>query len=349
MKEETELLSKRFRGKIMKNIKHPEGGEIAIYAAGRAGARFEVKLVGETVWLSQKQISELFKTERSVVTKHLGNIFRSKELEESSVCAFFAHTAKDGKVYKTAFYNLDAIISVGYRVNSGRATRFRIWATNVLKQHLVEGYTINQKLLAGQKHKLDALQKTIRLIRHARTARSLDREEATGLLEVIENYSYALDLLDDYDRKNLKVSHTSIGGRFKLTYEVVVKAVEEMRAKSGGPEIFGREKDQSLKSSVAAIYQTFGGKDLYPSLEEKAANLFYFIVKNHSFIDGNKRIAAAIFLWFLEKNGLLYKNDGSKRLADNALVALTLMIAESRAEEKEAITTLVVNLINNRN
>ena len=287
--------------------------------------------------------------QRPAITKHLSAIFKSGELQRSSVCSILEHTAEDGKMYKTAFYNLDAIISVGYRVNSKRATQFRIWATQVLKKHLVEGYTVNQKLLSEQKQKLDALQKAIKLIQHAKAGHKLDYKEATGLLDVIENYSYALGLLDDYDRKKLKVSHTSTGGKFKLTYEKVINAVGEMRAKSGGSEIFGREKDQSLKSSVATIYQTFGGKELYPSVEEKAANLLYFIAKNYSFIDGNKRIAAAIFLWFLEKNALLYKTDGSKRLADNALVALTLMIAESRPEEKKAITTLVVNLINKCN
>ncbi len=326
-----------------------KGGEVIIYAAGNKSPRLEVKLEGETVWLNQKQIAALFKTERSVITKHLGNIFSSKELAENSVCAFFAHTASDGKTYKTVFYNLDAIISVGYRVNSSRATQFRVWATQILKKHLVEGYTINQKRLSEQQHKLEALQKAIKLIHRAKAGRTLDYKEATGLLDVIDNYSYALGLLDDYDKKKLKVSNTSKGGKFKLTYDTVIKAVGEMKARCGGSEIFGREKDQSLKSSVATIYQTFGGQELYPSIEEKAANLLYFIVKNHSFIDGNKRIAAAVFLWFLEKNRLLYRGDGSKRLADNALVALTLMIAESRPQEKDTITTLVVNLINKCN
>lgn len=338
------MLSKKSRRSGFINTS--EGGGIVIYAAGRQGARLEVKLAGETVWLSQGGIAALFKTERSVITKHLGNIFKSQELAVKSNVQKM-HVPLSDKLVK--YYSLDVIISVGYRVNSKRATQFRIWATQVLRKHLIDGYTINHKLLADQSQKLDALQKAIKLIQRAKTARALDYKEATGLLDVIENYSYALGLLDDYDRKKLSVSHTSAGGRFKLTYEKVVKAVEEMRIKSGGPEIFGREKDLSLKSSVAAIYQTFGGKELYPSAEEKAANLLYFIVKNHSFVDGNKRIAAAVFLWFMKKNGLLYKSDGSKRLADNALVALTLMIAESSPREKDTIITLVVNLINKRN
>jgi len=327
----------------------PKGGEVLIYAAGREGARLEVKLSGETVWLSLGQLVELFKRDKSVVSRHIKNLFEEGELQQKSVVANYATTAADGKTYNVVHYNLDVIISVGYRVRSQNGTRFRIWATGILKKHLVGGYTINQRLLMAQAHKLEALRQAITLIQHAKASRLLDYKEATGLLDIIENYSYALGLLDDYDRNKLKITHTSVGGRFTLTYEKVMQAVRQMKAKSGAPDLFGLEKDQSLKSSVAAIYQTFGGKELYPSAEEKAAHLLYFVVKNHSFVDGNKRIAAAIFLWFLEKHRLLYKADGSKRLADNALVALTLMIAESRPEEKDAITTLVVNLVNKCN
>lgn len=338
----------------MKNINTgfnniPEGGEILIYAAGRESARLEVKLAGETVWLTLGQMVDFFKRDKSVISRHIKNIFGEGELQRKAVVAKYATTAADGKTYAVAYYNLDVIISVGYRVKSQNGTRFRIWATGILKKHLIEGYTVNQKLLLENKRKLDALQKALKLIQHTKASHQLDYKEATGLLDVIENYSYALGLLDDYDRQKLKVSHTSAGGKFRLTYDKVIKAVGEMRAKSDGSELFGREKDQSLKSSVAAIYQTFDGKELYQSVEEKAANLLYFIVKNHSFVDGNKRIAAAIFLWFMENNALLYKADGTKRLADNTLVALTLLIAESRPEEKETITTLVVNLINKCN
>lgn len=270
-------------------------------------------------------------------------------MRRQSTCSILEQVAEDGKLRKMNLYNLDVIISVGYRVNSKHATQFRVWATGVLKRHLTEGFTVNQKLLSEQTQKLDALKKAIVLIQRAKSGRDLDYKEATGLLDVIEKYSYALGLLDDYDRNKLRVSHTSSGGKFVLTYEKVVEAVREMKGKSGAADIFGLEKDQSLKSSVAAIYQTFGGRELYPSAEEKAAHLLYFIVKNHSFVDGNKRIAAAVFLWFLEKHRLLYKSDGSKRLPDNALVALTLMIAESKPEEKDVMTTLVVNLINKCN
>jgi len=328
------------------------GGEVVLYKEKGRNVRLEVQLENETVWLTLNKIAELFSTSKQAVSYHLTRIFKEGEIQRRATVKEILTVQKEGGrevKRQLEYYNLDGIISVGYRVNSKRATQFRIWATQVLKQHLIEGYTVNQKLLLENKRKLDALQKAIKLIQHTKASHQLDYKEATGLLDVIENYSYALGLLDDYDRQKLKVSHTSAGGKFRLTYDKVIEAVGEMRAKSDGSELFGREKDQSLKSSVAAIYQTFDGKELYPSAEEKAATLLYFIVKNHSFIDGNKRIAAAIFLWFMENNALLYKADGSKRLADNMLVALTLMIAESRPDEKETITTLVVNLINKCN
>jgi prophage maintenance system killer protein len=327
----------------------PSRGEIVIYQAKDKKIRLEVRLDRETVWLTQKQIAGLFKTERSVITKHLRNIFNSKELEQDSVCAKIAHTAPDGKVYQTTFYNLDAVISVGYRVNSTRATQFRIWATNVIKKHLVDGYTLNEQRLRQQANKLQTLRYAIKLIASIKGRKQLEYKEAMGLLEVIGDYNYALGLLDDYDYKRLKISQTSKGEKFILTHEAAVRVVKELGKKFGGSSLFGVMRDQSFKSSIASIYQTFGGKDLYPSVEEKAANLLYFIVKNHSFVDGNKRIAASIFLWFLEKNGILYKEDGAKRIADNALVALTLMIAESDPSERDIIVTLAVNLINRNN
>lgn len=335
----------------MKNriIEAPSKGEIIIYKAKDRKIHLEVKLEQETIWLSQKQIATLFKIERSVITKHLQNIFNSRELKQDSVCAKIAHTAPDGKVYQTAFYNLDVIISVGYRVNSFRATQFRIWATNILKRHLIDGYTLNEQRLKESALKFQALQKAVKLIGSMKDRKQLEYQEAMGLLEVTSDYNYALGLLDDYDYKRLKISQTSKEERFVLSYESAMEAVKELKKKFGGSDLFGVEKDQSFKSSTSSIYQTFGGKDLYPSVEEKAANLLYFIVKNHSFVDGNKRIAASIFLWFLERNGILHREDGSKRVADNALVALTLMIAESKPSERDVIVTLVVNLINRNN
>lgn len=321
-------------------------GEVAIFQTKDKKVQLEVKLKQEMLWLTQKQIAELFKVERSVITKHLNNIFSTNELDEESNVQKM-HIAFSDKPVK--FYNLDVIISVGYRVNSRTATHFRIWATEVLKRHLVEGYTLNKQRLEEQSQKLNMLRQAIRLIGTVKERKSLDYKEAIGLLDIISDYNYALGLLDDYDYKRLSVSGTSKEEKFVLTYEEAEKAVAQLRNKFRGSGLFGKEKDMSFKSSIESVYQTFGGGDLYPSVEEKAANLLYFIVKNHSFIDGNKRIAASIFLWFLDKNGILYKEDGSKRVADNALVALTLMIAESNPKEKNIIVTLTVNLINKNN
>ncbi|PIP19447.1 MAG: cytochrome C biogenesis protein CycH [Candidatus Omnitrophica bacterium CG08_land_8_20_14_0_20_41_16] len=327
----------------------PSKGEIVIYLTKDKKVQIEVKLEKDTIWLTQKQIAQLFGTQRPAITKHLYNIFKTGELKENSVCSILEHTALDGKKYRTKFYNLDIIISVGYRVNSARATQFRIWATNVLKRHLIDGYTLNEKRLKEQTLKLQALQRAVKLIGSMKDRKQLEYKEAMGLLEVISDYNYALGLLDDYDYNRLKVSHTSKEEKFILSYEAALRVVEKLKEKFGGSDLFGVMRDKSFESSISSIYQTFSGKDLYPSIEEKAANLFYFIIKNHSFVDGNKRIAASIFLWFLDENCILYKGDGLKRIADNALVALTLMIAESKPSERDVIVMLVVNLINRNN
>jgi prophage maintenance system killer protein len=324
-------------------------GEIILYQTKDKKVQLEVKLKQETIWLTQQQIAKLFGTQRPAITKHLLNIFKNKELQEDSVCSILEHTARDGKVYNIKYYSLDAIISIGYRVNSARATQFRIWANSILKKYLIDGYVLNEHRLQEQKRKLEALQKAIKLIQNVKGRKELEYKEAMGLLEVISDYSYALELLDDYDNGALKISGTSKEEKFKLSYEQALKAVHQLKKKFNGSDLFGAEKDKSFKSSISSIYQTFDRKELYPSIEEKAANLLYFIVKNHSFVDGNKRIAASIFLWFLEKNKLLYKEDGAKRIPDNALVALTLMIAESNPLERDVIVTLVVNLINKNN
>ena len=329
-----------------KNAEMSSKGEIVIYQSKDKKIQLEVKLEKETVWLTQADIASLFRVERSVITKHLRNIFNSRELDEESNVQKM-HIAFSDKPVK--LYSLDAVISVGYRVNSLRATQFRIWATSILRKHLIDGYTLNEARLKQQAHKLQALQRAIKLIASVKGRKQLEYKEAMGLLEVISDYNYALELLDDYDYKRLKISRTSKEEKFILTHETAVKVVKELGKKFGGSSFFGAMRDQSFKSSIASVYQTFDGKDLYPSVEEKAANLLYFIVKNHSFVDGNKRIAASIFLWFLEKNGILYKEDGAKRIADNALVALTLMIAESDPSERNVIVTLVVNLINKNN
>lgn len=322
--------------KTMKNNK------LVLYRSKDGSVHLKAKLEDDTIWITQQQMSELFATERSVITKHLRKIFNTKELKKSSVCAKYARTAEDGKKYQTQFYNLDAIISVGYRVNSKRGTEFRIWATKILRDHLVKGYTQNPKRLAE-------LKKTLKLASEITKRKDLSGEEATAILRTITDYAYALELLDDYDHQRVQKYKTTKRKAKSIQYDEALDIINKMRKISKFSELFGAEKDQSLHSSLNAITQSFDGKDLYPSLEEKAANLLYFLVKNHSFVDGNKRIAAVIFLQFLERNKLLYRKDGSQRVANNALVAITLMIAESKPKEKDVITAMIANLINKQN
>ena len=318
------------------------GEQIALYQAPDGTVSLEVKLEAETVWLNLNQMSGLFDRDKSVISRHLRNIFKTGELDRDSVVAFFATTAADGKTYQVEYYSLDAIISVGYRVNSKRGTQFRIWATNVLKNHLLRGYSANER-------RLKELNQAIRLIGSVAERKALSSDEATALLSVVKDYSYALDLLDDYDHERVTAKDTTVRPVAPVSYDEVRRIIARLRAQFNAGELFGAEKDKSLEGSLANIMQTFDGKELYPSLEEKAAQLLYSLVKNHSFVDGNKRIAAALFLWFLEKNTALYAADGSKRIADNALVAMTLLIAESRPEEKDVLTRVVVNLVNRRN
>jgi prophage maintenance system killer protein len=241
------------------------------------------------------------------------------------------------------------IIAVGYRVNSIRGTEFRIWANKILKEYLIKGYSLNEKLLKKQNEQLKELQESIKILGKVADYKKLSNEESSGLLKVIADYAYALEILDRYDYQKLEIEETSGKETYQLTYEEAIKRINEAKKKFGSNALFGREKDESFKSSISTIYQTYDGVDLYPSIEEKAANLLYFITKNHSFTDGNKRIAAMLFLYFLEINELLYDSEGGKRIADNALVALTLMIAVSRIEEKETIIKVIVNLINKKN
>jgi len=316
-------------------------GEIVLFKAANGGSAIEVRLEGNTVWLNLNQISELFKRDKSVVSRHLRNLFKEKELDRKSVVAFFATTGADGKHYQVKYFDLDAIISVGYRVNSKRGTQFRIWATTVLRDHLVKGYTANER-------RLKELKQSLQLVEHVLDRQEVTSDEAKALLRVVTDYSYALDLLDDYDHQRVPAAPVQPGPAKGISYEEALSIIERLREKFGGSDLFGREKDRSLHSSLNAVMQTFDGKDVYPGLEEKAANLLYFLVKNHSFVDGNKRIAAAFFLWFMEKNGLLYRPDGAKIMADTTLVAVALMIAESSPREKEPIIRIVVNLISKR-
>jgi len=306
--------------------------------------RLEVRLDKETVWLTQAQIAHLFGTQRPAITKHLSNIFKTKELRKNSVCSILEHAAADGKKYKTKFYNLDAIISVGYRVNSSQATQFRIWATKVLKRHLIDGYSLNEKHLKKQEQKYLELKKAVGLIGNVIEIEDVSIE-AKGLAHVISEYTRALDILDDYDHEELKIPKGRKRSKYIMTYENACAVIQLMKEKFKESNIVGQEKDQSFKSSIGAIYQSAGGKDAYSTIEEKAAHLLYFVTKNHSFIDGNKRIAAALFVCFLERNGLLYRKDGSCVIDDNALVALTLMIATSKPSEKEVMIKVILNLL----
>jgi len=326
-------------------------GNIVIYRAPGGKAELQVKLEHETVWLSLDQMAGLFDRDKSVISRHLQNVFNSKELNRYLVVAKNATTAADGKTYRVDYYNLDAILSVGYRVNSKRGTQFRIWATQMLKEHLVRGFTVNERRLKEQQQRLDDLQQTVGLLGRVIEGRALKTDEAEGLLHVIVDYSHALSLLDQYDHHQLAIRDTTKPPEpFVLTYEQSRRAIDKMGEQMGVKRgLFGIERDDSFKSAVNTVYQTFGGSELYPSVEEKAANLLYFVVKNHGFVDGNKRIGAFLFIWFLDANQLLYTGEGQKRLADNALVALTLMIAESKSKDKDIIIKVIVNLINKNN
>ena len=322
--------------------------KIIIYQSEDGKTQLDVKLEHETVWLTQKQIAELFGTKRPAITKHLKNIYASEELIEESTCSILEHMGNDGRQsYNTKYYNLDAILSVGYRVNSKNATRFRQWANSVLKQYLVKGYAINENI---RKHQIAELRQLIQVLGRAiqqQPAKTTD--ESNALFDVVVDYTYALDTLDNYDYQRLHISKTTKEEPFHATYENAMHEIDILRQKFGGSVLFGNEKDESFKSSIGQIYQTFDGTELYPSVEEKAAMLLYLVTKNHSFSDGNKRIAATLFLWFMNNNAILYRPDGTKRIADNTLVALTLMIAESKTEEKDIMVKVVVNLINQAN
>jgi prophage maintenance system killer protein len=326
-------------------------GEIIIYRTEDGHTQIDVRLEQETIWLNLNQIAKLFERDKSVISRHLRNIFQAHELKRKSVVAKNATTAPDGKTYMVEYFNLDAILSVGYRVNSRRGTQFRIWATQVLKDHILQGYSINEKRLREENVRLKELKEAVDILGRIIEERQLTAPEAEGLLKVVTDYSLALSLLDDYDYGRLTVTGTTEPAHFLITYDNAYRAIHYLAKKSEITSgwLFGLEKDDSFQSSIGAIYQTFDGKELYPSIEEKAAHLLYFVVKNHSFVDGNKRIAAFLFLWFLDGNGILYRKDGTKRIGDNALVALTLMIAESRPEEKDVIIKVIVNLINNKN
>lgn len=323
---------------------------IEIYRSQDGSIQLNVKLENDTVWLTQSQMAELFGVDRTSIVRHIRNIYKSEELDQNSTCAKNAQVRTEGHrsiLREIPYYNLDMIISVGYRVNSKNATSFRRWATSVLKQYLIKGYAINQQIKLDR---YNELKDVVRLMsRTVGMQEKVTSEEYGGLFNVISDYVYALDTLDHYDYQFLSIQKTTKIEPFRATYDNAMEAINALKEKFGGSQWFANEKDDSFKSSIGQIYQTFGGEELYPSVEEKAAMLLYLVVKNHSFSDGNKRIAAMLFLWFLNNNHVLYAEDGHKRIADNTLVALTLMIAESRTEEKDVMVKVVVNLINKEN
>ena len=319
--------------------------EIIIYEAIDNQIEVQVQFDGETMWLTQSQLCELFEQTKQNISLHINNCFKEGELDADSVVKESLITASDGKRYRTKSYNLDVIISVGYRVKSKRGTQFRIWANQVLKNYLVQGYAINEKRLQQKTHQLEALKKVMALQERVLTDYTLDTNETQGLIHVISQYSKALDILDDYDHQRLEIPKSKQKEVFKINYDEARKAIDQLGKQTHFKGLFGKEKDDSFKGSLANIYQTFDGKDLYPSLEEKAAHLLYFVVKNHSFTDGNKRIAAFLFVWFLERNKLLINKQGFKCISDNTLVALTLMIAESHPGDKDMMVKVITNLL----
>ena len=327
--------------------------QIIIYQTDDDQTQIDVRLENETVWLTQAQMADLFQKDRTVISRHIRNVFKEGELDESLVCAKFALPKKYGRregyiqEAEATIYNLDVIISVGYRVKSQRGVQFRQWANRVLKQYLIKGYAINERLRHEQISELRQLVQVVgRTLQHREQENTIETQD---LLDVVVDYTYALDTLNNYDYERLTIDQTTKVASFHATYENAMEQIQRLRDKFGASVLFGNEKDDSFKSSIGQIYQTFDGEELYPSVEEKAAMLLYLVTKNHSFSDGNKRIAATLFLWFLNNNKILYNSDGSKRIADSTLVALTLMIAESKTEEKDVMVKVVVNLINQRN
>ena len=306
--------------------------------------KLEVNMKDETVWLSLDQMAKLFGRDRTVITRHINNIFNDKELEKKEVCAKFAHTTQHGaltnkfQTRKIEYYNLDMIISVGYRVKSQNGIIFRKWATKILKEYMIKGYSVNQK-------RLEYLEKTVKLIDIAgRIDTELKGNEAQEIIKGINNYSNALDLLDDYDHKRITKPNGTKDNK-QINYEDCLNIIAKLKF-SNNSKLFALERNQGLKEIIGTIYQSFDGKDLYPTIEEKAANFLYLIIKNHVFIDGNKRIAATLFIYFLEFYNILYIEN--KQIIDNnTLVAITLLIAESNPKEKNILTDLVMNFLNN--
>ena len=322
------------------------GQNIVIYQTESGETQIDVRLDQETVWLSQAQMVELFGRDQSVISRHIRNAITEGEVTEKSNMQKMHIANSDRPV---VLYDLDMVISVGYRIKSEKGVQFRRWANNVLKQYLVQGYALNERKLQAEQEKLEDLKHAIALSARLLRNQALTSQESQSILTVLEKYSHALTVLDDYDHQRLQVIGTLTPEQPKIGYGEAMEQILLWREKEKLGGLFGNEKDNSFNSALETIYQTFDGQELYPSIEEKASNLLYFIVKNHAFSDGNKRIAAAMFAWFLERNDHLYNELGEKRIADNALVAFTLLIAESKPDEREMIVKVIINLINGNN
>ena len=323
-----------------------KAGEIIIYRSPQ-GPEIQVKLDKDSVWLDAHLIAKLFDVNRPAIVKHINNIYKTGELDKKTTCSILEQVTADGKVRKMNLYNLDMIISVGYRVNSKRATQFRIWATKTLREHLVKGYTINEKQLLQSRNQLKELQNTIDFLKE-KTKHELLAGQEKEILDLLSSYSKTLTLLEQYDKEKLTVAKKA-KGKFILTYEESRKVIdglkEDLMKKREAGNLFGQENGDKFKALLGNLYQTFGKKELYPSLEEKAAHLLYFVIKDHPFVDGNKRIGSFLFVYFLDKNNYLYKNSGEKKINDNALTALSLLIAISDPQEKDKLIKIVTNLL----
>jgi prophage maintenance system killer protein len=321
-------------------------GKIIIYKS-KEGPKLEVRLQEDTVWLTQKQMALLFEKGIPTINEHIKNIFKEGELQENSVIRKSRITVSDGKNYETNFYNLDVIISVGYRVKSQRGTQFRIWATKTLKEHLVKGYTLNKKRLLQYQNSFQDLQETIAMLQE-KTKQKLLAGQEQGILNLLSSYSKTLTLLEQYDNEKLILAKKT-KGKYVVQYDEVRILIDEIKkdliVKNEASSLFGRESGDNFKAILKNIYQTFDNKELYPSLEEKAAHMLYLIIKDHPFIDGNKRIGSFLFIYYLDKNKYLYKTSGEKKINDNTLTALALLIAISEPGEKDKLIKIVTNLL----
>ncbi len=323
-------------------------GEIVIFEAEDGSIYTEVRMEAETLWLTQRKMAELFDKDSDTIGLHLKNIYAEGELEEPATTEYFSVVQREGSrnvTRKIKHYNLDAILSVGYRVSSKRGTQFRIWANRILKEHLVQGYTLNQKRLQEKQEQFAKLKNAIAMTERTLLQQVENMQEARDVVAVLNTYVLGLEILDDYDHEQLETIGKTESPALMIEPDEFLSVVEAMR-RDFDSSVFGRPKDASFESSVRQIYQSFDGKELYPSIEHKAAMLLYLVIKNHSFVDGNKRIAAALFLYFLERNGLLFSPSGERRISDEGLAALTLLIAISKSEEKETMIHIVITILN---